>query len=381
MFKSGLFIIVILAALLLLIFFSGKELFLIKKEVHMKTPKRETSVVEKTLPDFPRQKEAIKNSPSKYTSDEFQAGMNILIYGHPNIVEVKKVFDHLGNLGINSISINFPFYQANWQANEVTASPVNTPTIEELKVVIEEAHDSGLNVMIRPIMDEQAFLPSNMWRGQIKPKEPDVWFDSYEKLILSYAKLAQLTNAKSLNIGTELNSMQNQYQDRWIQLIEKVRQVYDGELLYSFNFDTVHEIHSIEFVKLLDYIGVDAYFPLNLPDNASTDMLEKEWERQIQQMENSLWQHPIIITEAGIIPIAGAYRTPYAWDLPNKRYDPQAQVNYYEATYNVWKPRVQGIYWWVVTIGQDSNEISFSPLHLPAEDVIKKHYLKGFSNE
>src|SRR5690606_34521599 len=149
----------------------------------------------------------------------------------------------------------------------------------------------------------QAFLPSNMLRGQIKPKKPDIRFDSYDKLILSYAKLAQLTNAKSLNIGTEMNFMQNQYQDRWIQLIEKVRQVYDGELLYSINFDTVRGIHSIEFVKLLDYIGVDAYFPLNLPDNASTDMLEKEWERQIQQMEKSLWQHPIIITEAGIIPI------------------------------------------------------------------------------
>ena len=102
---------------------------------------------------------------------------------------------------------------------------------------------------------------------------------------------------------------------------------------------------------------------------------------QIQQMEKSLWQHPIIITEAEIIPIAGAYRTPYAWDLSNKRYDPRAQVNYYEATYNVWRPRVQGIYRRGVAIGQDSNEISFSPLHLPAEDVIKKHYLKGYSNK
>ena len=132
----------------------------------------------------------------------------------------------------------------------------------------------------------QAFLPSNMLRGQIKPKKPDIRFDSYDKLILSYAKLAQLTNAKSLNIGTEMNFMQNQYQDRWIQLIEKVRQVYDGELLYSFNFDTVRGIHSIEFVKLLDYIGVDAYFPLNLPDNASTDMLEKEWEGRFSKWKN-----------------------------------------------------------------------------------------------
>ncbi|NSL52401.1 glycoside hydrolase family 113 [Calidifontibacillus erzurumensis] len=382
MLKSELMICVILAVLLLLIFFLGKAFSSIKREDQIKTSDMETPVVIKNLPNFPRNiEENKKRSPFRYSSDEFQAGMNVIIYGHPDTLESRNVFEHLRSLGINSVAINFPFYQSDWKANEVITSPIYTPTIEELQAVIEEAHHIGLSVMIRPIMDEQAFLPSNMWRGQIKPKDPNAWFDSYEKLILTYAMLAQSTNAKSLNIGTELNSMQNQYQNRWMKLIEKVRQVYKGELVYSFNFDTVHEIHSIEFVKLLDYIGIDAYFPLELPDYATTEMLEKEWMRQIKQMKETLWQKPILVTEAGIIPVAGAYRTPYSGSLPNQRYDPQAQVNYYEATYNVWKPRVQGIYWWGVLVGQDPNEISFSPLNMPTEKVIKKQFLKGFSNE
>lgn len=387
MLRGELILYVILAAILLLILFLGKELFSIKKEEPLKPPKKEDQIVEEKLNELPKLHELPKEGelnkkefPFKYSSDEFQAGMNILIYGHPDIFEVRKVFEHLRSLGINSIAINFPFYQSDWQASEVYTSPMNTPTNEELKAVIEEAHDLGLSVMIRPIMDEQVFLSSNMWRGQIKPKNPDHWFDSYEELILTYAMLAQSTDAKALNIGTELNSMQNQYENRWIELIENVRQAYKGELLYSFNYDTVNEIHSIEFVELLDYIGIDAYFPLDLPDNASAEMLEKEWEKQISQLNKTLWQKPVIITEAGIIPITGAYRTPYAWSLPNK-YDPQAQVNYYEATYNAWKPSVHGIYWWAVILGQNPNEISFSPLYLPTEEVIKKHYLKEFTNE
>lgn len=376
MLKSELIFCVIIVALLL--FFLLTKEFFHKEEKDVKQPNKDVSVVEKLHENVQNHDRNKENLPFKYSSDEFQAGMNILIYGHPNMVEVKKTLERLRNLGINSVAINFPFYQSDWQANEVTTSPTNTPTVEELKAVIEEAHHLGFSVMIRPIMDEQVFLSSKMWRGEIKPKYIDRWFNDYEQLILTYAKLAQSTNAKILNIGTELNSMQK-YQDHWIKLIKNVRQVYKGALLYSFNFDTVHEIQSNKFVKLLDYIGIDAYFPLNLPDNASTEMLEKEWEKIIYEIKESLPEERIIITEVGIIPIVGAYRTPYAWSIPNKKYDPQAQVNYYEATFNVWKPRVQGIYWWVVPIGQNPNEISYSPLYLPTEEVIKRHYLKKFS--
>ncbi|MBD8037636.1 hypothetical protein H9635_12870 [Solibacillus sp. A46] len=363
--------------LLLLGIFLGKERFS-KQEVDedSKLSIKETSEME----DLPlKGSERNEERPQlKYSSDEFQAGMNILIYGHPDMAETRNLFNRLRNLGINSVAINFPFYQSDSQANEVTVSQAYTPTIQELRKIIEFAHASELSVMIRPIMDEQVFLSSNMWRGQIKPTDPDSWFDSYQALILTYATLAETTNAKSLNIGTELNSMQNKYQDRWTELIESVRGVYKGELLYSFNYDTVSEIPSLEFVKLLDQVGVDAYFPLDLPNGATTNMLEEEWKNQINQLEEVLWQQSIIVTEVGIHPIDGAYRTPYSWSFPDGTFDPKAQVNYYEATYNTWKPKAEGIYWWAITLGQDPNEISFSPLGLPTEEVIKKHFLQNY---
>ncbi|MHA6252942.1 glycoside hydrolase family 113 [Oceanobacillus sp. CAU 1775] len=339
----------------------------------------ETSMMEAFLiRDMERNEKMLR---LKYTSDEFQAGMNILIYGHPDMLETKNVFEHLRSLGINSVALNFPFYQSDWQANEVFANPELTPTNAELLEIINIAHDSGLSVMIRPIMDEQVFLSKGRWRGQIKPKDPASWFDSYQALILNYATLAESTNAKALNIGTELTSMQQNYQDRWIELIENVRDIYKGELLYSFNYDTVSEIPSIEFISLLDHIGIDAYFPLNLPDDASVDMLLEEWKNQINHLEEVMSQESIIVTEVGVLPITGAYRIPYAWSIPNGKYDPEVQVNYYEATYQTWKPQSKGIYWWVVTLGQDSNITSFSPLDLPTEEVIKKYFIKDVQHE
>ena len=311
----------------------------------------------------------------KYSSNEFQAGMNILIYGHPNMLEVREVLGHLRSLGINSVALNFPFYQTDLYANEVTTSIEYTPTNEELSEIIEIAHDFNLRVMLKPIMDEQVFLPYNKWRGQIEPTDPHRWFDSYQELILSYAELAASTNIEALNIGTELNSMQRQLPDRWKYLIEHIRRIYDGELLYSFNHDTVAEISSLAFTPLLDQVGIDAYFQLDSPNYANIEDLQAAWEQHINHLENNLWEYSIVVTEVGVLPIAGAYRTPYAWSLPHGTYDPETQANFFAATYNAWQSKVDGIYWWAVTFGQDPDEISFSPLGLPTEEMMKLYLL------
>lgn len=317
----------------------------------------------------------------RYESDVFQAGMNILVYGHPNMSEVRPLFKHLLDLGINSIAITFPFYQADWQANQVSTSPIATPTLTELQKLIEEAHAIGLRVMLRPILDEKSLVTTGMWRGQINPTDPDSWFDSYRNLLLTYAELAQDTNIKLLNIGTELNSLQNHYKDKWLELIKDIRAVYKGELIYSFNWDSVRDILLNEFTELLDYVGIDAYFPLERPDGASVEELKEEWEKWINELKDLFTHESIIITEAGVVPVTGAYRTPYSWHIPYAPLDWEAQSNYYEATYQVWRPMIQGIYWWNVTLNHNREEVNYSPLHSPTESVIKRHFLGELNNE
>lgn len=378
--KSALIIIVIFAVFMLVVFILDKDGFARKmKENHQ--PKTLENKIPSTKPITVVSKEMEEKKPkenlSKYTSDYFQAGMNILVYGRPDMREVVDTFEHLRQLGVNSVSINFPFYQTDFRASEVNTNSIYTPTIDELQMLIEKAHHAGFSVMIRPIMDEQVFLADGMWRGQIEPDNPEAWFNSYEELLLKYATLAQSTDVKVLNIGTELNSMQRKNPLRWKRLIENIRSVYNGQLMYSFNWDTVNEIALTEFIESLDFVGIDAYFPLDLADHATAKQLEEAWTQEINQFKAQLPETPIVVTEAGIIPVTGAYRTPYAWRLPDRKIDLEAQVHYYQATYNVWRPLSNGIYWWAVTLGQDPNEIGFSPLYSPTEKIMKKQNLKS----
>lgn len=314
----------------------------------------------------------------KYEPDEFQAGVNFLVYEHPSVLNAQRLFKQLHNLGINSVAIVFPLYQSDWNANDIMISPISTPSLDEIKGLILSAHAEDLNVMLRPILDEKSIMASGHWRGTIKPSDPRKWFENYSSILIEYAHLAQETNVEIFNIGTEFNSLQqNEYSNEWFKIIREIRKVYNGKLTYSFNWDCLYEIPKINFVSSLDYIGIDAYFPLDAQDNATIEELDKAWNKWMTEVKSVMKNRSVIVTEAGMIPISGAYRTPYVWSIPGGKLDWQAQANYYESTFNAWASNSVGIYWWYVAITQPSpGEISYSPLGTPTEEIIKQIFLK-----
>ncbi|MBM7579682.1 hypothetical protein JOD21_002364 [Jeotgalibacillus terrae] len=314
----------------------------------------------------------------KYEVGEFQAGMNLLVYGQPDLERAGIYFKQFREIGMNSVTITFPFYQSGWQASEVSADAVMTPSLSSLDSLIKAAQREELSVMLRPTMDEQSLIATGHWRGQIQPGDPAAWFDSYQSLLLEYAELAEANEVSYFNIGTELNSMES-YSDKWIELINAIRGRYSGDLIYSFNWDTVESVSSLNFVQHLDHVGIDAYFPLDAPDSADVEELSAAWEQWTVDLSKQLDHPSVIITEAGMIPVAGAHRTPYAWSMPDGVVDRQAQANYYSATFSALKPLSKGIYWWGVALDQevDVETVDYSPLHGPAEDVIRKLLLKG----
>src|SRR5690625_4401883 len=92
---------VLFAVLILFILFLGKETLMGKRETVMEDSTNHTYEM-RLLPLVEiegNQKRMVVRR--KYSSDEFQAGMNILMYGHPDMMEVHSVFEHLRSLGIN----------------------------------------------------------------------------------------------------------------------------------------------------------------------------------------------------------------------------------------------------------------------------------------
>ncbi|WP_368653463.1 hypothetical protein AB4Y30_17470 [Ornithinibacillus sp. 4-3] len=335
---------------------------------------REGDVMREVPKDYPV---LFKKNDHTKKGDDYHAGMNILIYGHPNIREAIDKFRYLQDLGVDSIAIVFPVFQEDWQANEILPDAELTPTVDELLLLIESAHQFGMRVMLRPILDEESIVKTGHWRGSIQPSNPDAWFESYRELMFTYAELGERTKLDVLNIGTELNSLERNYDKRWKKLIREIRNVYSGELTYSFNWNVIQYIPTSNFAKSLDFIGVDAYFPLNVADDASVDDLIVAWQAWIDRYQNIFKDQSIVLTEVGTLPIRGSHRTPYRWEYANGVADPQTQVNYYEATFRAWDKKVSGLYWWCITLDVNKVDLDYSPLDMPTEEVIKAHFLNS----
>ncbi|MEO0341783.1 MAG: hypothetical protein AAF242_21590, partial [Bacteroidota bacterium] len=144
---------------------------------------------------------------------------------------------------------------------------------------INWAKAKGFQVMIKPhvwLMNAD----NGKWRSDIAMQSEadwDKWFGRYEFEILAFAELAQQVGAGAYCIGAELQQTVIQQPDRWRTLIRKVRTIYNGPLVYAANWN--EELEQLTFWDELDYIGVQAYFPLVDKNNPSLESLEKGWEQ------------------------------------------------------------------------------------------------------
>ena len=239
-------------------------------------------------------------------------------------------------------------------------------------------HNAGVKVMVKP----QIWISRGAFTGHIGMKTEDEWklFESaYEQFILEYAVLAQEIKAELFCIGTELNKFVTERPQFWEKLIAKVRKVYKGKLTYAENWDTFDKVH---FWKKLDYIGVDAYFPLSGAQTPGIEEMEKGWDRHkseiaaLQQKENK----PVLFTEYGYRSVDFAARQPWNSDRSMNSVNLKAQENALKAIYNkFWDEDwfAGGFLWkWYDfhhRAGGTSNS-RFTPQNKPAEKLIQEFY-------
>ena len=207
------------------------------------------------------------------------------------------------------------------------------------------------------------------------------WFTSYRRLILHYARFAQEHGIEVLCIGTELRSTVNGHQDQWRRIIREVRAVYDGKLTYAANWYA--EFEEIEFWDKLDYIGIQAYFPLSEEQTPTLDDLLAGWQgplRRIEKVRNK-FDKPVLFTEVGYRSIAGAASKPWEWPRRGEAVDADLdlQARCYEAFFRTFweQPWVAGVYWWKwfptdhMTGGRAEG---FTPQNKPAEVVMESYF-------
>ena len=235
-----------------------------------------------------------------------------------------------------------------------------------------------VSIMVKP----QIWVWKGEYTGFIEMETEEQWKileDSYSSFILTYAKAAQKINADILCIGTELEKFVIKRPKYWQGLILKIREIYKGKLTYAANWD---EFKRVTFWEDLDFIGIDAYFPLSDQKTPTIQELEKGWlphKKEILRIQNQ-YKKKVLFTEFGYRSVDFTGKEPWNYDRKLGDVNLQAQVNGLQAIYNqFWKEDwfVGGFLWkWFYMhdkVGGEKNNM-FTPQNKPAEKVIRKLY-------
>jgi hypothetical protein len=251
----------------------------------------------------------------------------------------------------------------------------DTPTDDALAALVGQARERGFTVMLRPLLDEASILPH--WRGEIQPASVSAWFASYGALLVSYGRIAQRMGADSIGVGSELNSMEPDV-DGWRGLIAQVREVFSGQITYSVNWETNATDFRTGFWPLLDFLSVDAYFPLDrTPAVATVPQMMSDWQRWLDLLQglDRPFGKPIVFTEVGVAPKLGAHLKPWNQQA-GSQLDLNEQSAYYQATCAATTRTISGLYWWAAgpELPSGLSASDYNPLGRPAEAAMQSCY-------
>ncbi|GEQ85328.1 hypothetical protein ULMS_08360 [Patiriisocius marinistellae] len=254
---------------------------------------------------------------------------------------------------------------------------------EGVKQYIEMLHKNNIAVMVKP----QIWISRGEFTGYLKMNTEKDWKvleESYLDFILIYARLAEQMNTEMYCIGTELEQFIIQRPKFWNHLITEVKKVYKGKLTYAANWD---EYKRVPFWGQLDYIGVDAYFPISKEKTPTIEQAKsglQKWKIEMQQI-SEIHKKPILFTEYGYRSVDFAGKEPWLSSREMKSINMYAQTNLTKALIEEMYPEpwfAGGFIWkWFIEHnkvgGLENNQ--FTPQNKPVEQELKK-YFKLYGN-
>jgi hypothetical protein len=243
---------------------------------------------------------------------------------------------------------------------------------------IRLAREHGLQVMLKPHL----WLRGGGFTGDLTfetVEQWQAWERAYTGYLLHHARIADSMQVSLLCIGTELTQHNRQRPHYWQQLIDTLRSVYSGRLTYAANWDAVEDFPHWE---ALDYIGVDAYFPLTQSQQSTVIEIAEAWQPHLQSLRRLSGRHqkPVLFTEWGYRSITATTQEPWRSDTKGIA-DEEAQARAYRAFFKVVWPEpwfAGGFVWkWYPRLPQPHHfETDFTPQGKAAQEVLRKEYSK-----
>jgi hypothetical protein len=297
-----------------------------------------------------------------------QRGVALGLFAEDVSFSYGKLLAEIVAVGATHVALVVPLYQTDGGSHDLHLDTRLSPTLALVAETIRAARRDGLEVTLFPIVRLAAPRPGE-WRGTLAPRDRAAWFRRYGDVLGDLAAIAETTRASRLVVGSELSSLDGaDALDDWRALVERVRGLFGGTLVYSANWDHYRDARVLD---LVDEAGVTGYFNLREAREPADDAtLEAGWRRVRRDLE--AWSakrgRGFVFTELGYRSCAGATATP--WDEgAHCALDAEEQRRGFAAFHKVWTgaPALEGVYVWNWYGFGGAGTTGYTPRGKPAE--------------
>jgi len=323
----------------------------------------------------------------EYAAD-FQKGMSYTTYAFKNrsdqyeSLESDESLESMRRVGIEWVALNVVWYQDDFTSTTIYPDYEEySPTDESVIHAINKCHALNMGVMLKPKIDCKTG-----WSAYIEPSSD--WFGNYTSFIVHFAEMAEECNVEMLCIGTELNRTVSCEQE-WRNIVSSVRQHYSGLLTYAADWWEEYN-KSVTWWDALDYVGIDAYFPLSDKADPTINEMKTTWESIADYLDSfhTKVEKPIIFTEIGYQAVDGTNIEPWNYTRmfdPKFELDLQEQADCYEAVFQTLcnKTWFKGMFWWYWQTDPNPTDPTknatlalrdYTPQNKPAQGVLTHWY-------
>jgi hypothetical protein len=307
-----------------------------------------------------------------------------------NTEAVTGAIERLKADGVDWLAIQVAWFQQTNSSTVIAPSPTQTASDASVTKLIELAHRAGMRVFLNPFINSDV---GSGWQGVFQPSNVAAWFQSYDAYLEHYAKLAQADHADLFSIGDEMDTLDTNpaYTRYWDHAIQLVRRYYSGPVTYGADEPNNH-YQDVTFWNELNYVGIDAYFPLSQSSDPAESQLVSNWNQYANEIQawrasSGLTSKKVLITELGYPSEDSAASNPGEWE-PNDPVNLDLQQELYEATFqSVWqRPWLAGIMWfWWANPSDGSwlggpNDNGYTIRNKPAEQTLKQYFTASVGN-
>lgn len=302
-----------------------------------------------------------------------------------------NLLERLRGFGITHVTL-IPFgFQPGYDVPEIrlhTASRWYSESDRGIRALARQADSLGLQIIVKPHVWVGDYDVAGQERDRVGFQTETGWAQweaQYRAFLLHYARLAREIGAPLFVVGTELAGTVRARPAFWRALIRDVRAVYDGELTYAANW--FEEYQDVSFWDALDYVGIQAYFPLSEAEDPGVDVLRQGWAAHQQAIARLAEQveRPVLFTELGYRSVAYAAAEPWRWPAREEAAAPDyaLQRRLYEAFFRaLWDEAwLAGVVLWKWhPAAEGDRPVGFTPQDKPAAQVIRRWFSKGASS-